>query len=69
MSLLPSCTHVFMIQGSCWASPMTLDISRQRLECSIQKSRIDLSGFERLRSPLLAWENDVELKSSLMPFS
>lgn len=44
---------------------MTSAIRRQRLVCSIQKSRIDLSGLASDRLPLLGCEKLVELKSSL----
>ena len=37
--------HVFIIQGSCCASPIACEMARQRLECSIQKSRMPLSGL------------------------
>ena len=68
-SLHPSCTHRFMMQGSPCASPIALAMSRQRFVCSIQKSRIPLSGFANERLPLLGWEKEDELKSSRVSFS
>ena len=58
-----------MIQGSFCASPIAFAISLHRFVCSIQKSRMALSGFERVREPDFGCENDDELKSSFMPCS
>ena len=67
-SFEPSCTQTFMMQGSPCALPISSAMARQRLVCSIQKLRISGSGFDSERLPLLGCENDVELKSSFMPF-
>ena len=58
-----------MIQGSPCASPIASAMARQRLVCSIQNSRISGSGLESESEPLLGCENDVELKSSFMPWA
>ena len=69
MSLLPSCIQRFIMQGSSCLRPISSAMARQREVCSTQKSRMPLSGLASVRFPLLGCENDVELKSSFMPFS
>ena len=68
-SFEPSCTQIFMIEGSPCALPISSAMARQRRVCSIQNSRIAGSGFASERSPDLGCENDVELKSSFMPWA
>ena len=57
------------MQGSPCASPIASAMARQRRVCSIQNSRIAGSGFASESDPLLGCENDVELKSSFMPWA
>ena len=68
ISFDPSGTQILLTAGLPRAAPMAAAISRERRPCSIQKSRMPLSGCDSVRlSSALAWAKKVGLKSSPSP--
>ena len=70
ISLDPSGTQILLIAGEPRACPICAAISRVRRPCSIQNSRIPVSGCESVKlSSAFGWAKNVGLKSSLMSLS